>query len=305
MPPDDCLIQLLQNELLFSEINNENKNNGIFDDFDFQNELIFPEQPVSLNNTVQECQELQSIDHNLFQNDINFFNPETIVDMDFNSYENIDIDQLFGHHFETFANNQDDKHIQIENMQMEDVQNQDFQIKDNSIKDNLITSSDLINLFPHICEEKNRRRRSLLFESTFNPKNNKKEEIKNVYTKRIDPLLSHDYAQRRNDEDKYFPCPERSCEKVYAKSSHLKAHLRRHSGEKPFACNWQNCNWKFSRSDELARHKRSHSGIKPYKCELCEKAFARSDHLAKHVKVHRKKMAQFGDYYIKKRVVKN
>ncbi|KAM8718549.1 hypothetical protein ACLKA7_001714 [Drosophila subpalustris] len=90
--------------------------------------------------------------------------------------------------------------------------------------------------------------------------------------------------------EKGYLCTFGSCEKLYAKPAHLKAHLRRHLGEKPYVCSWPDCSWRFSRSDELARHRRSHSGVKPYKCDYCAKCFARSDHLTKHRKVHERRL---------------
>lgn len=88
-----------------------------------------------------------------------------------------------------------------------------------------------------------------------------------------------------------FRCPVENCGKLYAKASHVRAHLRRHSGEKPYRCTWGECAWRFARSDELARHRRSHSGDKPYGCTECTKRFARSDHLAKHGRVHARRAA--------------
>ncbi|XP_035225653.1 uncharacterized protein LOC118198146 isoform X2 [Stegodyphus dumicola] len=106
-------------------------------------------------------------------------------------------------------------------------------------------------------------------------------------------------------------CVCRICNKIFAKSSHLRLHVNIHYFERPFRCD--NCAVSFRTKGHLQKHKRSVSHYnkvnmnltfgtptvdnpRPFKCAECKIAFRIHGHLAKHLrsKMHIMKLECLG-----------
>lgn len=77
-----------------------------------------------------------------------------------------------------------------------------------------------------------------------------------------------------------YPC--RFCDKVFAFSGVLQAHMRYHLGNLPHQCNI--CDYVAPDKATLIRHLRTHSGERPYVCRLCHYPFTVKANCERHLR---------------------
>ncbi|KAL1129172.1 hypothetical protein AAG570_013702 [Ranatra chinensis] len=82
----------------------------------------------------------------------------------------------------------------------------------------------------------------------------------------------------------FCSCPERGCDKTFARGSQLSQHVRTHTKARPYTCAL--CSSNFVCRSNLLNHIKRHQGERDYVCHKCGKAFVRRDGLQKHMRIH-------------------
>ncbi|XP_018496699.1 zinc finger protein OZF [Galendromus occidentalis] len=93
--------------------------------------------------------------------------------------------------------------------------------------------------------------------------------------------LDQHMSSHERDGERYY-CDQ--CDKMFAKKTNYKHHLKLHSGVKPYACDV--CHKKFATKQYLQIHHRSHSTDKPFVCDICGRGFQFNHVLVDHVRTH-------------------